>query len=172
MRRVLAGLLLAGCFLEEPLVGDSMGNEPPYLPVAELAAAEVAEGLAFCVEETNRYRALVGLGPLSRSAEMEAYAAEGAKIDAYAAEPHFHFRTMPFQGEYRLIGENELRNWSRREHKTVREVIRKGWGLFWAEGPGGGHHDNLVAEFTEVGCGVHFDVPTQTITVVQDLRGL
>ncbi len=80
--------------------------------------------------------------------------------------------TTPFPGPYVRLGENELRSWGLREHRTVRKIITEGTGRMWAEGPGGGHYETMIADFDEVGCGLHLDVPLQTVTVVQDFRKL
>ena len=35
----------------------------------------------------------------------------------------------------------------------------------WAEGPGGGHHDNIAGDYAEVGCGFYVD--GTSVTMVQ-----
>jgi uncharacterized protein YkwD len=49
--------------------------------------------LTFCITETNRYRATLGLSPLTRSSALEAYAAAGAQEDGLAHVAHQHFRS-------------------------------------------------------------------------------
>jgi hypothetical protein len=132
-------------------VGDD--DSDVYHPIAALDPLEVEDARDFCVQETNRYRTMLALPALVRSTEMEAYADEGAAIDAYSEGPHQHFTTVPFTG-----------------HRTLRLIIQRGWALFWGEGPGGGHYDNMISDFTDMGCGFHLDVPMQTVTVVQDFR--
>ncbi len=44
----------------------------------------------------------------------------------------------------------------------------QGLAGMWAEGPGGGHYENMRGPYTEVGCGVF--VNGVDITVVQDFR--
>ena len=53
--------------------------------------AQRDDDLAFCVAETNRYRARQGKPSLRRSAALEAYAATGARYDTAARRPHKHF---------------------------------------------------------------------------------
>jgi uncharacterized protein YkwD len=120
---------------------------------------------AYCVAETNRYRAQDGLPPLERSAELDAFAAAGARADARARRPHQHFSTASYPHPYSQMGENEIPWWPRPK-EGVLEVIRQGLAGMYAEGPGGGHHDNLVGPFTHVGCGVH--VEGGAVTVVED----
>jgi uncharacterized protein YkwD len=144
-------LLVVGC-------GGAAVAPPPPVP----------RGLgpeAYCVVETNRYRALDGLAPLERSAELEAFAAAGARLDARTRRPHHHFSTATYPHPYTQMGENEIPWWP--EPKDgVTEVVRAGLAGMYAEGAGGGHHDNLVGPFTHMGCGVH--VEGGAVTVVQD----
>src|SRR4029079_9045856 len=46
----------------------------------------------FCVSETNRYRAMNSKPALTESAQLEAYADEGAMVD-FTTSPHDHFST-------------------------------------------------------------------------------
>jgi hypothetical protein len=75
------------------------GTVPPA------AAAQRDDDLAFCVAETNRYRARHGKLPLRRSAELEAYAATGARYDTAARTPHKHFDDT--RGGNLAIAEND-----------------------------------------------------------------
>src|SRR5262245_29540357 len=65
----------------------SGGSNPPSTGAPAITDAD----LNFCVTETNRYRAMRSRPPLSRSSQLEAYAAEGARIDQQANRPHQHF---------------------------------------------------------------------------------
>jgi hypothetical protein len=47
-------------------------------------------------------------------------------------------------------------------------VIEQGLAMMWAEGPGGGHFENMRGRYVEVGCGVF--VNGSEITVVQNFR--
>jgi uncharacterized protein YkwD len=118
--------------------------------------------LTFCVTETNRYRATLGLAALTRSSALEAYAAVGAREDGLAHAPHQHFRST--NGGGIASAENELQ-W---RSDSVHGVIQQGLALLWAEGPGGGHYENMRGRFTQLGCGVF--VNGHEITVVQDFR--
>ena len=134
-------------------------------PPAALPSATTAD-LAYCVQETNRYRALVHLGGLSQSAALEDYAAMGARIDGTSHSAHSHF--LSTNGGGIAFAENEIPWWRFAPYLTVRAVIQQGLVQFWAEGPTGGHRKNLTGPYTQVGCGVF--ISNGEITVVQDFR--
>jgi uncharacterized protein YkwD len=121
--------------------------------------------LTFCVSETNRYRATLGLSGLTRSGALEAYAAAGAQEDGLAHAPHQHYRST--QGGGLLArAENEISAWP--ATSSVHVVIQQGLAMMWAEGPGGGHYETMRGPYTQLGCGVF--VNGNEITVVQDFR--
>ena len=62
----------------------------PVSPSEKSTTFETA--LTFCVTETNRFRATLGLSPVTRSSALEAYAAAGAQEDGLAHVAHQHFR--------------------------------------------------------------------------------
>ena len=133
------------------------------------ASAQRDDDLAFCVAETNRYRARHGMPPLRRSAELEAYAAAGARYDTAVRIPHKHFDDTP--GAHLAYAENEclsFQGWSlRRAGGSVRGAITKCLRTFYDEGPGGGHYQNMLGgEYGTVGCAVH--VTGDGVTIVQD----
>ena len=147
MRRALSVLLLVACGAAAP-------------------AAPPPDDLTFCVDETNRYRKKAGKPPLQRSAELETFAAEGAAADAKARRPHGHFSRVAYPHPYREMGENVIPWWPLKQYGSVREVIRQGLSGMWGEGPGGGHYENLVGNYTEIGCGIH--IANGEVTVTQD----
>src|SRR5262249_46632756 len=112
-------------------------SSPP--PAARLAQRD--DDLAFCVAETNRYRARYGKPPLSRSAELEAYAATGARHDTAARRAHKHFDDT--RGGKLAFAENEclsFHGWSLEfAGGSVRRALTKCLRTFYDEGPGGGH---------------------------------
>jgi uncharacterized protein YkwD len=132
--------------------------EPP-----SSAASTLPDDLAFCVTETNRYRARLGLPPLARSTELEALAAAGARQDGLAHQAHQHYKSAKLATKG--IAENELPWWP---GTSVRSVIERGLASMWAEGPGGGHYENMRGPYSTVGCGVF--VNGKEITVVQNFR--
>lgn len=161
---VLIAALCTSCSSSErnspnpPIAKESVVPEQPALP------ALTPDGdLGFCVAETNRCRAMLGLPALTRSSELEAYAATGARQDGLAHRAHLHYKSANLAAKG--IAENELPWWP---GPSVRSVIEKGIATMWAEGPGGGHYENIRGPYSQLGCGVF--VNGNEITVVQDFR--
>ena len=93
----------------------SVSERPSRRAGAPAAPAQRDDDLAFCVAETNRYRTRHGMPPLRRSAELEAYAAAGARYDTAVRIPHKHFDDTP--GGHLAYAENEclsFQGWSLR----------------------------------------------------------
>ena len=118
--------------------------------------------MIFCVTETNRYRATLGLKPLTRSSTLEAYAAVGAREDGLSGQHHQHFRRTSGGGV--AVAENEF--WG--TNLALHTLMVRSLADMWAEGPGGGHYENMRGPYTQLGCGVF--VNGVDITVVQDFR--
>jgi uncharacterized protein YkwD len=137
-------------------------------PPSTARLAQRDEELAFCVAETNRYRARHGKPPLRRSVELEAYAATGARYDTAARRPHKHFDDT--RGGNLAFAENEclsFHGWSLQfAGGSVRRAIIKCLRTFYDEGPGGGHHENMMGEYRTLGCGVY--VARDGFSIVQD----
>ncbi len=119
--------------------------------------------IAYCEDQINRYRATIGLDPLARSAALEDYAAESARIDSAARQPHQHFSRTSGGGIAKA--ESELLLWS---NQTVMAVIDQGLRFMWSEGPSGDHYQILAGPYTEVGCGIFTEA--NLVTVAQDFR--
>lgn len=159
---VLATVLTAAC-------GGSGSTTPTSPSTSTIGGPDAPSGnlateLTFCVTETNRYRASLGLPGLTRSSALEAYAATGAHDDGLAHAGHQHFRSTNGGGLARA--ENEMPWWP--SSYSVHAVIQQGLAMMWAEGPGGGHYENIRGPYAELGCGVFINGPE--ITVVQDFR--
>ena len=108
----------------------------------------------------------IGRPALVRSVELEAYAAAAAPHDTKARTAHHYFRKTSGGGV--AFAENQIPAWPLPRFGSVREIIRSGLAMMWAEGRGGGHYDNLAGRYTQVGCGVF--VQTDRVTVVQAFR--
>jgi uncharacterized protein YkwD len=158
---VFLTLLVASC--SSSVDAPSSNPASPSPPTSSSASPTLEADLVFCVTETNQYRATLGLAPLTRSGALEAYAAVGAREDGLAHVGHQHFRATNGGGIARA--ENEIPWWG---GSSVHRVIEQGLSLMWAEGPGGGHFENMRGPYREVGCGVF--VNGGEITVVQNLR--
>jgi len=143
----------------------------PMSPDSVETATEVASlaaDIAFCVEEVNRYRAQAGDAPLARSAALDAFSTEAARVDGQNRQPHFHFiATNGGPGIARA--QNVIPFWKLSDHGSVRRIVRKGLEMMWDEGPGGGHYDTMRGPYTEIGCGVYV-AENGEVTVSQDFR--
>ena len=127
------------------------------------AVAKSSTEMAFCVDEINRYRALVGQPALTRSSPLEDYAADSARVDAAARVAHRHFTEQNGGGVARA--ENELLAWP---NFDVHAVLEQGLASMWNEGPTGEHYQIMIGPYTEVGCGLA--VTGADITIAQDFR--
>lgn len=128
----------------------------------------------FCVSETNRYRAMVPVDPVTESAALDAYAAAGAQADTESGTPHGHFQSTSGGGI--AYAENECPaslGWTISANPTDEELQAKVAACieaFWSEGPGAdynthGHYINMTnAAYHTVGCGVYVDGTQLTIT--------
>ena len=134
---------------------------------SDAAGAPFEAELVFCMEETNRYRALAGHPPLTRSKALEAYAAEAARTDALARTTHHHARSTGFGGGL-VRAENQIPFWPLSQFRTVRTVIDHGLAQMWAQGESGAHYRNMMGRYAEIGCGVFVD--GDEVTVVQAFR--
>jgi hypothetical protein len=138
------------------------------LAVALLAlrAGPYESELQFCVDQTNQYRATVGLPALKRSEALEAYAVTSARVDARSRVPHQYFEKTDGGGV--AMAETLVPWWPLSRYGSVREIVRRGLARMWAEGRGGGHYDIIVGKYAGLGCGIYSD--GTNVTVVQAFR--
>lgn len=152
----------------------SSDTRAPSVDAGSQSDAAVSDAdLQFCVDENNRYRATLAVAPLARSAKLEQFAAIGAQVDYAAATAHTHFTTSKGVPGAQRSAENEIPGfggWSLRRQKTLHAIISQGLAAMWAEGPGGGHYDNMKdAALHNVGCGVFIaNNAEQDVTVTID----
>jgi len=138
----------------------------PASPSAGPTSATPAD-LAYCVQDINRYRASVGRRPYTESPTLEAFAAIGAQQDSATGSAHSHF--IAVNGGGVALAENEFLDQVLTGRETVQEAIHIANALFFGEGPGGGHYENLSSTaFTQGGCGVFLQ--GAVITVTEDFR--
>lgn len=125
----------------------------------------------YCVTQTNSYRAMASKPALAESAALEAYADTGAMID-YSSSPHNHFSST--QGGGIAQAENECPvqgNWKIMNGGDMQALVGQCLAAFYAEGPGGGHYDNMMSNNTKLGCGIYtapINATTMGVTIVQD----
>jgi uncharacterized protein YkwD len=148
----LVGLIGNACSQMRSPVGPTPGG-----------TASFAAELALCVDETNRYRASIGQGPLARSQALEDFAMQAAEYDAQARAAHQHFVQTNGAGLSRA--ETEILWW---RGFAVRSVVERGLAQMWQVGPGGEHYDIMAGNYSEIGCGIF--VNGNEVTVAQDFR--
>jgi uncharacterized protein YkwD len=168
--RVLAalcfGAFLSGCGKSTTApTGGGTTPPPSTSPPPSTVPAVTDADLTFCISETNRYRALRSRSPVTRSSALEAYAADGARIDTQANQPHQHF--ISGNGGGVSLAENEFLNIFGNGSVTTQSAIQTAIAWFYSEGPGGGHFENMMG-YSTLGCGV-YRTPS-LISVVQDFR--
>src|SRR5262245_37282211 len=142
-------VFLTGCGGDDTGGGDD-GTNPDDAPYR------------LCVDKTNDLRASVGVAPVMRSADLEAYANEGAEYD-FTRNPHDHFRA--FGGT--AFAENECPHWDLGFGSgTVVGLVDACIDAFWSEGPGGGHYENMIGAYGALGCGIYHQ--GSDYTIIQD----
>jgi len=121
---------------------------------------------AFCVDETNRYRTMHGKAKVVRSAQLEAYADQGAMID-FNGSPHQHFSST--QGGGIAFAENECPRWGLQQQGggDMNMLVAACIEAFMSEGPGGGHYENMLGNYGTLGCGIYES--GGSVTIIQDL---
>ena len=150
----LVGLAGASC---------SQMQSPTGATPAATGTANYASELAFCADQTNRYRASVGRPSLARSEALEDFAAQAAEHDALARVAHQHF--VQTNGAGVALAETEILWW---RSNAVNPVVEGGLAQMWRVGPGGEHYDIMSGNYTQIGCGVF--VSNGEVTVAQDFR--
>jgi uncharacterized protein YkwD len=142
----------------------SCGDAFPASPSGS-TTAPTTDALAFCVTETNRYRALVNSPPVARSSALEAHAALAAAADAASGRAHGYFVDSR-AGNGLVAAENEFFDGSQ---FPTQAVMQRGLANFWSEGPAGGHYQTMASSaLTQVGCG--FATVASGTMLVQDFR--
>lgn len=151
------GIVAVGCAATPTAPSAAAGTTTPA------SSANVDASVSFCTEEINRYRATIGLGPLDRAADLDAFAGQAAEHDGRAGVPHQYFRLTNGGGISRA--ENQLLRW---KGYGVNDVIRQGLAQMWAEGPGGSHYQIMAGKYAQVGCGIFKN--GNEVNVSQDFR--
>jgi hypothetical protein len=124
---------------------------------------------AFCVAETNRYRAMNSKPALTESSQLETYADTGAMVD-FAGSPHQHFSST--QGGGIAFAENECPHWNLGQSGgAMKMLVAQCIAAFYAEGPGAdynthGHYINMMGNYGTLGCGMF--TSGSEVTIVQD----
>lgn len=123
--------------------------------------------LAYCVSVINQHRAAHSKPALTRSPEIEACAAAGAREDAASGRAHGHFSGTGGCG-FTADAENEIPGWPL-GNRSIPEIIDDGTQMMMDEGPGGGHYENILGEHEAVGCGIYVTDGGE-VWIVQDFK--
>jgi len=124
----------------------------------ELEAARIR-----CVDRTNELRATKGLKPIPRLASAEACADGQAKSDSETGKAHGAFDACADQVDnWHGIAQNECPGYG-----SVESALTTCLDQMWAEGPGGGHYDNMTGKSTQMACGIYI-TPQGKVWLVQD----
>src|SRR5687768_16063345 len=160
-----ASLLFVACGMGGALPGGSGGTGSSGdtggtggtggTPVTGTAAQE------YNLRRLNDYRSLVGAPPLVMDAQLNAFATQGSQELLQNHVPHGHFQnasnagtlftTDGFQG-YAAENQGDPHGWP---PGTIENQIDQILAAMWAEGPGGGHYENMIrASLQRVGIGL------------------
>jgi hypothetical protein len=147
MRRLIACVIVAGC-------GGGGGGGTPGTDAAHQE----------CVDYTNMYRVGAGRPEVTRSDVLEAYADEGAEHD-FGTQAHDHFGTT--NGGGIAFAENECPHWDLSfGGGDLVMLVDACIDAYVAEGPGGGHYENLMGNYGTLGCGIYQE--GTDVTILQD----
>jgi hypothetical protein len=146
---ILIGIVACSRNPTEPSEPDPF--DPPGLPTA--ADVDV------CVSETNRYRASLGRAAVTNPRDFQERAQAGADSDHASGQPHGYFQSHP------VPAENEALRWPL-INGQVRLTITAMIDMFFAEGPGGGHFENLRGPYGEIGCGLAVSGSRMTMVLI------
>ena len=160
----VATVLLAIGFTGAAACG-SLRNSTSPGPVRG-ASFDLAAEKAACVDQINTLRASVGRPALRRAESLDTFSDQAARVDAQAHDPHLYFRQT--NGAGISMAQNEIPWWKLSMFGSVSKVIRQGLTQEFAEGPGGGHFDNITGTYSEVACGIA--IVNDEVTVTQDFR--
>ena len=137
--------------------------DPSVQGASSLSSSILSPELAFCTDEINRYRGSIGLAPLTRSQDLEAFSATAAQADGLSHSAHAYFHETSGAGSSRA--QTEILWW---QGFSIHNVIRDGLAEMWSAGPAGEHYVILTGNYTQVGCGIF--TSGGEVTVAQDFR--
>jgi hypothetical protein len=115
-----------------------------------------------CVNRTNALRATKGLAPIPILTKAEPCVDGQAKADSESGKAHSAFNACLDQVKWKAAGQNECPGYG-----SVEDTLTKCLDMMWAEGPGGGHYDNMVGGSTHTACGI-YTTPAGKVWLVQD----
>ena len=145
-----------------PSLGQSSAPGEGGPAASALGSSGTNDGTASgrCVDAINARRASLGRAPLARWSDEESCASDQSRSDSMSGKAHGAFTQC---GEH---AQNECPGWGGPPETMIGNCL----DAMWAEGPGGGHYDNMANEgYTKVACGFHV-LPDGRVWAVQDFR--
>lgn len=130
---------------------------PPPTPSADSGAN--ADAAQLCVDTINAYRATLGLAPYARWTSAEACSDGEAQSDSQTGKAHGAFGRC---GEW---AQNECPGWSGPPGAMITSCLK----MMWAEGPGGGHYENMRGKYKRAACGFYV-LPNGSVWAVQNFQ--
>jgi hypothetical protein len=163
----MAAVLLAGCSGGDGSGGSGASGNGTGGSSATGGTSGVdpwADARQQCVDAINAYRAQIGVPAYTRWTAAEPCVDQHAEYDS-TREAHAGFRDQICQP--RASAEDECPG---NYYDTVASIINDCLAAMWAEGPGGGHYDNMSStNYTMVACGF-YRTASGGIWGVQDFR--
>ncbi|MFO0740307.1 MAG: CAP domain-containing protein [Labilithrix sp.] len=139
------------CATEDPTVLRSGGglkrrtNNAPAVKASKQVPATATEQEK-CVDIINQYRATKGLSALTRWTDKEDCSDGEAESDSKSGKAHGAFTQCT------EMAQNECPSYPGPVSDNLPECLAD----MWAEGPGGGHYDNMTSKkYTKVACGIY-----------------
>ena len=140
--------------------------DPPERPADPYPSDPLVK---YNVDQLNAYRKSAGVAPLKYDATMSAYAMDGSKqlsVD-HTAHAHFLATSKDAMGPGKPLGTKSAENqgdWNGVPELVAGDAIANGkkqidvmLKLMFDEGPGGGHHDNMLnPKMKRVGIGLFY----------------
>ena len=113
------------------------------------------------LDDLNSYRAQNGAPALVVDDQLSSFALAGSQQLIASGVPHQHFMQASADGSLwtsgfcQSAGENQAPGWPASNDSVEDQSIDQVLAQMMAEGPGGGHHDNIVnPAFTRVGIAI------------------
>jgi len=139
------------------------GNTAAGSPATGGGSDDYADARIRCVDRTNELRASIGLAPIPRLASAEPCVDGQAKSDSETGEAHGAFDACVDEVKgWRGVAQNECPGYA-----SVESALGGCLDMMWAEGPGGGHYDNMTGKSTHTACGF-YTTPKGKVWMVQD----
>jgi uncharacterized protein YkwD len=169
LMRTRARLAIAAVALCAPLVacggGGGSGGGGGGGGIGPLRGTVNTVDVQYTIDRINAFRASIGVAPITGNQQLHDFAVDGSQQLLNDHIPHQHFREhadagtlFTTDGFRSPAGENQgdPRGWPPRAN--VRAQIDEILAMMWAEGPGGGHYDNMAnTQFLRVGVGLVLD---------------